>query len=505
MLWLRGRDNDVGMRLPLTTADPATARAGALPPRMYYGWVLVGALGVTEAVSWGVLYYAFSVLLTPMEADLGWSRAETTGAFSVALLVSGFAAIPVGRWLDRRGARALMTTGSIVGVLLVLAWARTDSLLLFYLLWVAIGLIMAAVLYEPAFAVVAVWFDRKRARALTAVTLIAGFSSTVFLPLTALLVQAQGWRTALVSLAVIMALGTIPAHALLLRRRPEDVGLHADGDPVGSTRVVAKRHDVPLGDALRDPRFRWLTIAFCLSTAVAFGVHVHLVPILLDRGYSPTLAATLAGLVGAMQVLGRILMTPFTGRVSLRTLAAAVLAIQPASLLVLLLVPGLAGVLLFVGLFGAAKGCMTLVRPAFVADLFGRTNYASIAGVLAFIVTLAQAGAPVGAGAAFDLLGGYQPIIWALVAISAAASVCVLPIRSGAPVATRALRDPTNSDHLNLAPHQTPWRRLLTSWFFGRAIDGHGRNARQARSTDKYQSSLPSPDERRGKGKHRSA
>ena len=363
-----------------------------------------------------------------MEADLGWSRAETTGAFSLALVVSGFAAIPMGRWLDRHGARALMTAGSIVGVLLVLMWARADSLLLFYVLWVAIGLTMAAVLYEPAFAVVAVWFDRKRARALTALTLIAGFSSTVFLPLAGVLVQAQGWRAALVSLAVIMALGTIPAHALLLRRRPEDVGLHADGEPVAFKNVDAERHDVPLRDALRDPRFLWLTAAFCLSTAVAFGVHVHLVPILLDRGYSPTFAATLAGLVGAMQVLGRILMTPLTGRVSLRMLSAAVLAIQPASLLVLLLVPGLAGVLVFVALFGAAKGCLTLVRPAFVADLYGRTNYASIAGVLAFVVTLAQAAAPVGAGAAFDVLGGYQPIIWALVVISAAASICVLPI-----------------------------------------------------------------------------
>ena len=85
-------------------------------------------------------------------------------------------------------------------------------------------------LYEPAFAVVAVWFDRKRAQALTALTLIAGFSSTAFVPLAAWLVQAQGWRPALISLAVIPAGGTIPAHALLLRRRPEDLGLHPDGE-----------------------------------------------------------------------------------------------------------------------------------------------------------------------------------------------------------------------------------------------------------------------------------
>jgi MFS family permease len=400
----------------------------------YYGWVLVVVLGLTETISWGVLYYAFSVLLTPMEADLGWSRGATTGAFSLALVISGFAAIPVGRWLDRHGSRLLMTLGGCAGTLLVLAWSRADDLAIFYLLWAGIGLVMATVLYEPSFAVVAVWFERQRAQALTALTLIAGFSSTIFLPLTAWLVQVQGWRTGLVSLATILAIGTIPAHGLLLRRRPEDLGLHPDGAPAShSTQKAARREDVPLRAALRDPTFRWLVLAFCLSTAVAFGVHVHLVPILLDRGYSTTLAATLAGVVGAMQVLGRLLMSPLAGRMPLRSLSAVVLAVQPIALLVLLLVPGTAGVVAFVALFGAAKGCMTLVRPAFVADLYGRAHYASIAGVIAFAATLAQAAAPVGAGIAFDLLGAYEPILWTLVGVSAVAAGAVLCARGPSP------------------------------------------------------------------------
>src|ERR1051326_7071245 len=300
------------MRPPLTAANTTDSKAGALTTRLYYGWVLVGALGITETICWGVLYYAFSVFVTPMEADLGWSRAETTGAFSLALVLSALAAIPVGHWLDRHGARLLMTAGSCIGVLLVLAWAFANSLLLLYVLWAGIGLVMASVLYEPAFAVIAVWFDRRRARALTALTLIAGFSSTVFLPLAAWLVQTQGWRSALVSLAVILAIGTIPAHALLLRHRPEDLGLHPDGDTSISRKRSVGRHDVQLSEALHDPTLRWLVLGFCLSTAVAFGVHIHLVPILLDRGYSPTLAATLAGLGGAMQGFGRILMGPLT-------------------------------------------------------------------------------------------------------------------------------------------------------------------------------------------------
>jgi len=111
---------------------------------LYYGWLLVGTLGITETISWGVLYYAFSVFLAPMEADLGWSRAATTGAFSLALVISGVAAIPVGGWLDRRGPRLLMTVGACVGPLLVLAWSRANDLATFYLLWAAIVLVMAA-------------------------------------------------------------------------------------------------------------------------------------------------------------------------------------------------------------------------------------------------------------------------------------------------------------------------------------------------------------------------
>src|SRR4030081_1931089 len=95
---------------------------------MYYGWVLMVTLGVTETISWGILYYAFAVYLSPMETELGWSRGDITGAFSLGLLLAGLAAIPIGRWLDRHGPRLLMSVGSVAASLLVLAWAQTRAL-----------------------------------------------------------------------------------------------------------------------------------------------------------------------------------------------------------------------------------------------------------------------------------------------------------------------------------------------------------------------------------------
>ena len=98
-------------RGPGAIAAPGLAPGGARGG-LYYGWVLVLVLGLTETVSWGVLYYAFTVFVRPMEAELGWSRAAVSGAFSLAVLTSGVAAVPVGRWLDRHGPRALMTAGA---------------------------------------------------------------------------------------------------------------------------------------------------------------------------------------------------------------------------------------------------------------------------------------------------------------------------------------------------------------------------------------------------------
>src|SRR5437773_10178232 len=144
---------------------------------IYYGWVIVAALSVTETVTWGIVYYGFPVFLRPMERDLGASRVAVTAAFSIGLGVSALSSISVGRWLDRRGPRALMTAGSVLATALTFAWARVESLPALYAVWSLMGLAMAATLYEPAFAVVVSWFARGRDRALLTVTLVAGPAS----------------------------------------------------------------------------------------------------------------------------------------------------------------------------------------------------------------------------------------------------------------------------------------------------------------------------------------
>lgn len=188
---------------------------------IYYGWSMLVAVSIAQVVSWGILYYAFSAFVAPMQAALGWSSVELTGAYSLTLLCAGLAAVPVGRWLDHRGPRLLMTFGSILATLLVLAWSQVQQLSTFYLIMAGIGFVSAALLYEPAFAIVAVWFYRLRPRALALLTFFGAFASFIFIPLSAWLISYLGWRSALVGLATILALVTIPIHALMLRRRPQ--------------------------------------------------------------------------------------------------------------------------------------------------------------------------------------------------------------------------------------------------------------------------------------------
>jgi MFS family permease len=328
-----------------------------------------------------------------------------------------------------------MTLGSIVGAALLLVWASVEDLLVFYLVWVGIGLAMAATLYEPAFAVLAKWFERGRARALLLVTLAGGLASTIFLPLSAWLVEAQGWRGALFALAAILALLTILPHALVLRRRPEDLGLLPDGiRPTRSPREETARapnepraelRSVPLGAALRGLPFWLLVGALSLGTLSQAAMYVHLIPYLAEKGYGLGSAATLTGLIGASQVLGRVLLTFLEDRLRRDAMMAGIFALQAAALVVLIWSRDPLGVLMFVLPFGAASGAVTISRALAVADFYGPAYYASIGGVVGMFVTGARTLAPVGAGAMSAALGSYAPVLWTLAFGSALAAIAM--------------------------------------------------------------------------------
>lgn len=405
------------------------------PGGIYYGWLIVTALALAEMTSWGVLYYAFTVFLEPMHRELGWSNASMAGAFSLALLLSGVVGLPLGRWLDHFGPRALMTAGSCVAVALLLAWSAVRTLPAFYLIWAGLGVAMAAVLYEPAFWVVSAWFARRRGLALTVLTVIAGLASVIYVPLSGWLVAAQGWRRALVILALLVLVGTLPIHALLLRRRPEDLGLVPDGKPIPATvgplaAGGAGRDDGTVGQAMRDSVFWLVTSAFFSSALCTGAVFVYLVPYLTQRGYPPQVAATFVGLIGLMALPGRLLLTPLGDRISRALTTAAIFVAQALACALLLLIPSVVGVVLFIILFGAGFGAVSPARAGLVVDYYGPTHFGRINSVVAFAVSVARGLAPALAGIVYLRTGTYRSVFWILAALTLlAALACLLAQR----------------------------------------------------------------------------
>ncbi|MBC7813877.1 MAG: MFS transporter [Burkholderiales bacterium] len=381
-------------------------------PKLYYGWYITIALAITETISWGIIYYAFSVFITPMENELGWSRSELTGGFSLALLVAGAMAFPVGTWIDRHGPRLLMTVGSILASLLIVAWSQVSDKTTFYLIWAGLGVCAAAVLYEPAFAVVAAWFVRHRAKALATITFAAGLASTIFIPLSDALLNSVGWRDAVLILGIFLAVTTIPLHAVMMRRRPDDLGLMPDGDDQSVINARPRMRGLSLHSAVHSRFFWLLTLAFSLAALAMTGVRVHFIPFLIDSGIDSSTAAIASGSIGIMQVAGRIIFAPLESRLSIRVMVSGVFALQAAAMFTLLFGPSLWVVGIFTAVFGATSGAQTLARASIIAEIFGPSYFGRISSVMSVFLTLAGTAAPFGAGLIYDHFGSYEPMLW---------------------------------------------------------------------------------------------
>jgi len=405
----------------LTLSNWIPARRRTAPSTLHYGWIIVATLCVTETVTWGIIFYGFPVFLSSMERDLGASRVAVTAAFSIGLGISGLAGVPVGRWLDRRGARALMTLGSCLTSLLAFAWSQVETVGALYVVWALMGVAMAATLYEPAFAAVVQWFPTGRERALLVVTLAAGFASTIFMPIEAWLLAKIGWRQALVVLAAFLAVTTIPLHGLLLRA-PAHLARRVPGVHAALPTIPG----LPLALAVRHPVFWVLAIAFFVGNFVHTSGTVHLIPYLGQHGYSAALAAAMVGWIGAMQVPGRLAFVPIAAWFGTRSIVAGIFVAQCVGTGLLAMLGHVPSVIPSIILLGAANGMSTLARANMVSDIFGRGHYGSISGALAIGANGARALAPIGASLLYGGLGTYASLFGLLAVALGVVSILVV-------------------------------------------------------------------------------
>ena len=378
-------------------------------------WVLL-TFCVTEITSWGVLYYAFTVLSEQISVDTGWSAPAVTAAFSAGLVTAALVGIPVGRWLDRVGPRWIMTAGSILGVLSVVAVVTAPNYGWFVAAWVLAGVAMSAVFYAPAFAALTRFFGADAVRALTVLTLVAGFASTVFAPLTAALSAQMSWRHTYLVLAAVMAVITIPAHFFGLRR------------PWPA--VVTQHHHVeaPTRTARSGP-FLALIAAFALAGLASYAVIANLVPLMSQRGISTGAAAVALGLGGAGQVLGRLGYQALVRRVGVVPRTVIIMAGVAATTALLGLFSNFAALVVVAMGAGVMRGIMTLLQATAVTERWGSTHYGHLSGLLSAPIMIATAVGPFVGAALASLLGGYAAMFVALGAIAAAGALMAVATR----------------------------------------------------------------------------
>ena len=373
--------------------------------------VAVNALGITQIVSWGTTLYALAVLAGPIGSDTGWSPTIVFGGLSIGLLVSGAISTWTGYLLDTRGARAIMSIGSLLNAIGLAALAYAPDKWSYFAAWAFLGISMRFTLYDAAFAALVQVTPSNGRRAISFLTLWGGFASTVFWPIGHALNEAVGWRETCLIFAALNLLVCVPLHWYGLARQEEEAS--SDG-------LASQPQQAASGEPgyLKGTERVFAMILFSIATssyAFIFGAaSVHLVALIEASGVAAATAVAIASVKGIAQVGGRVWEIVFAKNMRPINLARVPVWLMPVAFVILIALAGGVGpALVFTVSFGVANGLITIVRGALPLALFGTEGYGKILGVLATPYLLINAVAPL----AFALVieyGGYGLGQWTL-------------------------------------------------------------------------------------------
>jgi MFS family permease len=391
----------------------------AASPTTRYDQRRVGWLSVTQLITWGSVFYTFALLMEPVERELGLTRAQSSLAFSLALLAEGLLAYPVGRWIDRGHERAVMTGGSLVVALCLLAHSFVTSITQFYAVWLVLGAALSATLYSPVFAVVTRRYPHDFRRAIITLTFLGGLASTVFIPLSAWLIHALGWRHALWALAAIHLLVCVPVHARWLRGAPARA-LPAAAHGSGAAPAGLAHH-------LRSAPFLLLGVFVIIMMAITAALPAHMVSLLRENGLSELWVVAIPASIGIIQVLGRLLLYVFESRYDVHLANRLIPCLIPLGLAALLAGGGHGmAALVFVVLYGLGNGMLTIVKGTAIALYVSREHVASLNGALGLPQAAARAAAPLALGLLWSPAAGYTVGLWWLLGASVVAVAALL-------------------------------------------------------------------------------
>ncbi len=377
------------------------------------------------AVTTGALF-SFSVFFAPLQAEFGWSRAVTSGAFASYMIMQGLLSIAAGRLNDRFGPRVILSVCSLLsGAGFILA-SRIDAVWQLYLLY---GLLVAAGASGapvPLMSTVVRWFKARRGMMTGIVMAGVGVGTMLMPPLATWLIETFSWRTSFVVVGLMLMVITLGA-AQFLRRDPSQLGLR----PLGSTPTSDSSYPVmdhQFSDAIRTRQAWLLAGAFVCFGFTVHTVTVHVVVHAIDLGMPATAAATVMTATGALGVAGRIGIGSLADRLGSKRLMVALFGTLSLTMFWLAFMREPWAVFAFAFIFGFTFGGIVPLNSHFVADLFGTRAHGAILGTIGFSVGLGAAIGPVFTGYCYDMLGSYDMPFVVCGALAATAALLVAAI-----------------------------------------------------------------------------
>ncbi len=428
-------------------------RITSRPKNVFYGWWVVAAGTFLYFLGIGSVFYGFSAFFNPMVAEFGWSRAVTSGAYSLSRLEGGIEGPVIGWLIDKFGARKLIFIGVALTGVGFMALTQVSSALSLYLIF---GLLVTMG-YETGFFhattnATANRFIKKRSRALSFITAGGGFGGFVIVPFLALMITNFGWRTAAIVIgAVVLVLGLPTAY--IVRSKPEDKGLLPDGEmvePISQAapeaapvdleglalpETVTGEIDFTVREAMKTGTFWTFVIAMMLRACILSAIVVHQIPHLVDVGISYEAAAACLGTMILLSVPGRLLFGWLGDRFDNRYLLLVTSVIQALGILIFINITTLWMAYVFAIIYALGYGGAIPLTLAFRGRLFGRKAFATIGGITSALTSIAAVAAPVFAGYVFDVSGSYQVAFYTFLGMVSLSGFIFLLIRYPKPPA----------------------------------------------------------------------
>jgi MFS family permease len=415
-------------------------RGGARRPLrlpFFHGWIIVAVTFVAMGIGVNART-AFSLLFPPILDDFHWDRGVTAGAFSFGFVVSGIMSPLIGRMMDRFGPRAVMELGTILmGSGFLLAPLTSEPWHLYLTIGVLVGGGSVCLGYSGQSLYLPNWFVRKRGLAIGLAFSGVGLGSVTLLPWVQSLIIGTGWRQACWALGLLILIVLLPIN-LLLRKRPEDLGLHPDGDttsaasgPVHPTNVVDPvwaSIDWTLARAVRTARFWWLALGYFGALYAWYAVQVHQTKYLQEIGFSANRSAWALGLVSLIGVSGQISLghlSDLIGREWVWAISNLGFVICFLALIWLRCDPSIVWLYVMVAAQGGLGYGLTSVMGAMVAEIFQGRNFGGIFGTVMLAGLASGAAGPWLTGVLHDALGDYALAFWIGAGVSVVSALAI--------------------------------------------------------------------------------